>query len=60
MMEHDRGILFMTLKDTKRVGNSDDAFVSRIHSVIEGFSDPGRERIWGQFFTKMEMDDGPR
>lgn len=38
------------------MGNFDDAFVSRIHSVIEGFSDPERERIWGQFFTKMEME----
>lgn len=54
-MEYYRGILFLT---TNRVGNFDDAFVSRIHSVIhyEGFSDAERERIWGQFFTKLETE----
>lgn len=54
-MEYYRGILFLT---TNRVGNFDDAFISRIHSVIhyEGFSDSERERIWEQFFKKLESE----
>lgn len=54
-MEYYRGILFLT---TNRVGHFDDAFVSRIHSVIhyEGFSDSDRERIWEQFFKKLETE----
>ncbi|KAG8169823.1 hypothetical protein KVR01_000568 [Diaporthe batatas] len=54
-MEYYRGILFLT---TNRVGNFDDAFISRIHSVIhyEGFSDSVRERIWEQFFQKLEAE----
>lgn len=51
-MEYYRGILFLT---TNRVGNFDDAFVSRIHTVIhyDGFTDVERKRIWEQFFKKL-------
>ncbi|TVY86811.1 ATPase family AAA domain-containing protein 3B [Lachnellula willkommii] len=55
MMEYYRGILFLT---TNRVGHFDDAFVSRIHVVIryENFTDSERERIWNQFFTKLQTE----
>ena len=52
-MEYYRGILFLT---TNRVGQFDDAFISRIHVVIHyaDFQDSERERIWMNFFKKLE------
>lgn len=51
-IEYYRGILFLT---TNRVGQFDDAFVSRIH-VILSYDDLGEEQrrnIWDQFFNKL-------
>ncbi|KAK7946965.1 P-loop containing nucleoside triphosphate hydrolase [Apiospora aurea] len=51
-MEYYRGILFLT----NRVGQFDDAFVSRIHLIIH-YSPLGeleRRKIWTQFFEKLE------
>lgn len=55
MIEYYRGILFLT---TNRVGQFDDAFISRIHSVIHysNFSRIEQHRIWTQFFTKLETE----
>lgn len=52
-MEYYRGILFLT---TNRVGQFDDAFVSRIHLIIHysPLGEPERRRIWTQFFEKLE------
>ena len=57
MMEYYRGILFLT---TNRVGHFDDAFVSRVHIVIEyqNLSETDRERIWSQFFNKLQTERG--
>lgn len=55
IVEYYRGILFLT---TNRVGQFDDAFISRIHTVIhyENFSRIEQDRIWAQFFTKLEKE----
>ncbi|KAK7972354.1 hypothetical protein PG988_006488 [Apiospora saccharicola] len=52
-MEYYRGILFLT---TNRVGQFDDAFVSRIHLIIHysPLGEPERRKIWSQFFEKLE------
>ncbi|KAK8102066.1 hypothetical protein PG984_015212 [Apiospora sp. TS-2023a] len=52
-MEYYRGILFLT---TNRVGQFDDAFVSRIHLIIHysPLGEPERRTIWSQFFEKLE------
>lgn len=52
-MEYYRGILFLT---TNRVGQFDDAFVSRIHLIIHyaPLGEPERRKIWTQFFEKLE------
>jgi ATP-dependent Clp protease ATP-binding subunit ClpA len=44
--------LFLT---TNRVGHFDDAFISRIHVIIryENLKTEDRERIWKQFFAKL-------
>ncbi|CAG8972116.1 hypothetical protein HYALB_00008121 [Hymenoscyphus albidus] len=54
-VEYYRGILFLT---TNRVGHFDDAFISRIHVVIhyEKFNDEYRQRVWTQFFNKLESE----
>ncbi|KAF7518675.1 hypothetical protein G7054_g13374 [Neopestalotiopsis clavispora] len=54
-IEYYRGILFLT---TNRVGQLDDAFISRIHVVIacEEFGIPERMTIWKQFFEKLSRD----
>lgn len=54
-MEYYRGILFLT---TNRVGHFDPAFFSRIHVYIgyKPLDKPGRERIWRQFFEKLELE----
>lgn len=55
IVEYYRGILFLT---TNRVGQFDDAFISRIHTVIhyENFSNDEQDRIWKQFFNKLEKE----
>lgn len=55
IVEYYRGILFLT---TNRVGQFDDAFISRIHTVIhyENFSNDEQDRIWTQFFKKLEKE----
>ncbi|KAK7971588.1 hypothetical protein PG989_016604 [Apiospora arundinis] len=54
-MEYYRGILFLT---TNRVGQFDDAFMSRIHLIIhyEPLGDRERHKIWTQFFEKLENE----
>ena len=54
-MEYFRGLLFLT---TNRIGQIDDAFLSRVHVVI-GYGpldDEKRKRIWQGFFRKLERD----
>ncbi|KAI2618628.1 hypothetical protein GGS26DRAFT_602779 [Hypomontagnella submonticulosa] len=56
-IEYYQGILFLT---TNRVGQFDDAFISRIHVVIH-YPDLGRteqRKIWNQFFDKLEDERG--
>ncbi|KAK3947203.1 hypothetical protein QBC32DRAFT_355048 [Pseudoneurospora amorphoporcata] len=54
-VEYYRGVLFLT---TNRVGQFDDAFMSRIHVIIhyKTLSPEDRRRIWQQFFDKLEED----
>lgn len=56
-LEYYQGILFLT---TNRVGQFDDAFVSRIHIVIHyhDLSDDYRRKIWNQFFDKLQDERG--
>ncbi|EJT73888.1 hypothetical protein GGTG_07742 [Gaeumannomyces tritici R3-111a-1] len=56
-IEYYRGILFLT---TNRVGQFDDAFISRIHVVIhyDNLNKDDRDRIWNQFFDKLEDEKG--
>ncbi|KAL8393630.1 hypothetical protein RB595_003388 [Gaeumannomyces hyphopodioides] len=56
-IEYYRGILFLT---TNRVGQFDDAFISRIHVVIhyDNLNKKDRDRIWNQFFDKLEDEKG--
>ncbi|OBS28477.1 hypothetical protein FPOA_02414 [Fusarium poae] len=54
-IEYYRGILFLT---TNRVGQFDDAFISRIHVIIhyEKLSAEGQRKVWMQFFDKLDYD----
>ncbi|KAJ4247113.1 hypothetical protein NW762_013251 [Fusarium torreyae] len=54
-IEYYRGVLFLT---TNRVGQFDDAFISRIHVIIhyEKLTAEGRMKIWKQFFDKLDND----
>ncbi|KAI7152871.1 hypothetical protein KC349_g8727 [Hortaea werneckii] len=54
-MEYFRGLLFLT---TNRVGQIDDAFVSRVHMAIgyERLSPDFRRNIWEGFFRKLERE----
>lgn len=54
-MEYYRGVLFLT---TNRVGQFDDAFMSRIHVIIhyKTLSIEDRRKIWEQFFDKLEEE----
>ncbi|KAI8945041.1 P-loop containing nucleoside triphosphate hydrolase protein [Xylaria longipes] len=56
-VEYYQGILFLT---TNRVGQFDDAFISRIHVVIHypDLGTPEQNRIWNQFFDKLEDERG--
>ena len=51
-MEYFRGLLFLT---TNRVGQIDDAFISRIHIAIgyRLFSPEDRKKVWTGFFQKL-------
>lgn len=54
-MEYFQGLLFLT---TNRIGQIDDAFLSRTHVVI-GYTtldEAKRKRIWNGFFKKLERD----
>ncbi|KAI6913477.1 hypothetical protein KC318_g2294 [Hortaea werneckii] len=54
-MEYFRGLLFLT---TNRVGQIDDAFVSRVHMAIgyKKLSPEFRRNIWEGFFRKLERE----
>jgi hypothetical protein len=54
-MEYFRGLLFRT---TNRIGQIDDAFISRMHVVIEykSLTNESRNKIWNGFFSKLERD----
>ncbi|KAI7306926.1 hypothetical protein KC326_g7763 [Hortaea werneckii] len=58
-MEYFRGLLFLT---TNRVGQIDDAFVSRVHMAIgyERLSPDFRRNIWEGFFRKLERERAGR
>ena len=54
-MEYFRGLFFLT---TNRIGQIDDAFLSRVSLVIgyDELNDTSRAQIWNGFFTKLETD----
>ncbi|KAJ4404088.1 hypothetical protein N0V85_004951 [Neurospora sp. IMI 360204] len=54
-VEYYRGVLFLT---TNRVGQFDDAFMSRIHVVIHyrNLTTKDRRKIWEQFFEKLKAE----
>ncbi|KAL1851352.1 hypothetical protein Daus18300_012598 [Diaporthe australafricana] len=56
-VEYYKGILFLT---TNRVGQFDDAFISRIHVVLryEKLRPNDRRQIWEGFFEKLEKERG--
>lgn len=58
-MEYFRGLLFLT---TNRVGQIDDAFVSRVHMAIgyDRLSPKFRRNIWEGFFRKLELERAGR
>ncbi|KAL9606931.1 MAG: hypothetical protein Q9167_008104 [Letrouitia subvulpina] len=54
-MEFFRGIVFLT---TNRVGQIDDAFISRVSAVLQynHLTDDTRKKIWQGFFKKLEHE----
>ncbi|KUI68921.1 ATPase family AAA domain-containing protein 3 [Cytospora mali] len=56
-VEYYKGILFLT---TNRVGQFDDAFMSRIHVILryDRLNLEDRKKIWEGFFEKLEKDRG--
>ncbi|KAI1170292.1 hypothetical protein F4777DRAFT_569791 [Nemania sp. FL0916] len=54
-MEYFKGLLFLT---TNRVGQIDDAFISRVHAAIgyPPFTPQDRVKIWQGFFNKLEKE----
>ena len=56
-MEYFRGLLFLT---TNRVGQIDDAFLSRVTVVLQydHLTDDTRKKIWNGFFIKLQQDSG--
>ncbi|KAK1919974.1 hypothetical protein P3342_002269 [Pyrenophora teres f. teres] len=54
-LDYFQGILFLT---TNRVGQIDEAFLSRIHLSLgyEWLSDEARVKIWDKFFKKLDDD----
>ncbi|KAH7469538.1 hypothetical protein FOMA001_g14298 [Fusarium oxysporum f. sp. matthiolae] len=51
-MEYFKGLLFLT---TNRVGQIDDAFISRVHVAIgyEALDEETRRKVWSGFFRKL-------
>ncbi|KAL6912573.1 hypothetical protein FSST1_010333 [Fusarium sambucinum] len=51
-MEYFKGLLFLT---TNRVGQIDDAFISRVHVAIgyEALDGVTRQKVWSGFFRKL-------
>ncbi|KAJ5691938.1 hypothetical protein N7462_001361 [Penicillium macrosclerotiorum] len=54
-MEYFKGLLFLT---TNRVGQIDDAFISRVHIAIgyPALDEDGRRKVWNGFFRKLVRD----
>ncbi|RWA13067.1 hypothetical protein EKO27_g2020 [Xylaria grammica] len=54
-MEYFKGLLFLT---TNRVGQIDDAFISRVHVAIgyRPFTSQDRVKIWQGFFHKLDKE----
>ncbi|KAI1325752.1 P-loop containing nucleoside triphosphate hydrolase protein [Xylariaceae sp. FL0255] len=54
-MEYFKGLLFLT---TNRVGQIDDAFISRVHAAIgyRPLTSQDRMKIWQGFFHKLEKE----
>lgn len=54
-MEYFKGLLFLT---TNRVGQIDDAFISRVHVAIgyDKLNAETRKRIWNGFFQKLARE----
>ena len=54
-MEYFRGLLFLT---TNRVGQIDDAFISRVHTAIgyKALNGDDRKKIWNGFFQKLAKE----
>lgn len=54
-MEYFQGLLFLT---TNRVGQVDDAFISRVHVAIgyEALNPDTRSKIWQGFFAKLARE----
>ncbi|EGU83598.1 hypothetical protein FOXB_05846 [Fusarium oxysporum f. sp. conglutinans Fo5176] len=51
-MEYFKGLLFLT---TNRVGQIDDAFISRVHVAIgyQALNEETRRKVWSGFFRKL-------
>lgn len=51
-MEYFKGLLFLT---TNRVGQIDDAFISRVHVAIgyQALNNETRRKVWNGFFRKL-------
>ncbi|KAL8792172.1 MAG: hypothetical protein Q9195_005268 [Heterodermia aff. obscurata] len=58
-MEYFRGLLFLT---TNRVGQIDDAFLSRVTVVLQydHLTDDTRKKIWNGFFKKLQQESEHR
>jgi SpoVK/Ycf46/Vps4 family AAA+-type ATPase len=54
-MEYFKGLLFLT---TNRVGQIDDAFISRVHIAIgyPSLGEEARRKVWNGFFRKLVRD----
>lgn len=53
-IEYYDGVLFLT---TNRIGTFDEAFLSRINALYYGdFSDNDRQRVWNNYFDKLERE----
>ncbi|KAJ5452459.1 hypothetical protein N7445_000642 [Penicillium cf. griseofulvum] len=54
-MEYFKGLLFLT---TNRVGQIDDAFISRVHIAIgyPSLDEEARRKVWNGFFRKLVRD----
>lgn len=58
-MEYFKGLLFLT---TNRVGQIDDAFISRVHVAIEydKLTAETRKKIWNGFFQNLAKERAGR